>query len=90
MLDEIKAELVRVSATDIKVALDEEFEPAAGTLLRVDRAAAYWHLLPEHFLLLLKELPNAAGSEEVHRAIEKRATAVWHGPSPPASRDSSR
>jgi hypothetical protein len=89
MLDRIKAELVRVAATDLEVALDDDFEPAAGTLLRVAREAAYWHLPPEQFLLLLRDLPSGAGSDKVHRAIESRATAVWHGPSPAGSRDTS-
>jgi hypothetical protein len=48
---------------------------------------SFWHLLPEQFLALLTELPDRAGTEAVHRAIEKRASAVWHGQAPDGTRD---
>jgi hypothetical protein len=89
MLDDIHAELRRVSAHQVRATLDDDFEPDVGTMLRVELDIAYWHLLPEHFLELLKELPDGAGSDEVHRAIEARAASVWHGPSPKDSRDTS-
>ena len=89
MLDAIRVELSRIAAREVRVSLDEEFESKVGTTLRVERDMAYWHLLPEHFLELLKELPDGAGAESVHRAIEKHAVGVWHGPSPTGSRDTS-
>lgn len=87
MLNKIRAELDRVAATEIQVALVEDFEPKVGTMLRVELDMAYWHLLPEHFLELLRDLPDGSGAEHVHRAIEKRGVAVWHGPSPKGSRN---
>jgi len=88
MEDDIRSELRRLDAEEIVVRLDEEFEPKAGVLLRVAFHDAYWHLLPQHFLTLLRELPDGAGTEGVHRAIEKRGSAVWHGPAPKSTRDS--
>lgn len=87
MLGHIRAELERLAASEIEVALDEAFAPEAGPTLRIQWQEAYWHLLPEDFLELIRELPDAAGPAEIHRAIETRATAVWHGPSPRNSRD---
>lgn len=87
MLDDIRAELARLAADDVVVALDDEFDPDVGTLLRIERDDAYWHLLPENFLALLKELPDGAGSAAVHRVIEKKGVGVWHGPAPEDSRD---
>jgi hypothetical protein len=87
MLEEIRRELARVSAREIHVSLDDNFEPEVGTLVRIERELSWWHLLPEQFLEMLRELPDGAGAEHVHRAIEGRATAVWHGPAPKDSRD---
>ncbi|MEX2114641.1 MAG: hypothetical protein WD845_15715 [Pirellulales bacterium] len=87
MLDVIRSELERVAACEIRIRLDDEFEPQVGTLLRVELGSAYWHLLPEHFLDLLKDLEAQSGSETVRRAIEMHAVSVWHGPSPQGSRD---
>ena len=89
MLTQIRAELTRLSADDVVVFLDSEFEPRAGTLVKIQLGEAYWHLLPEHFLQLLTELPSRAGSEAVRVAIEKHGTFVWHGPAPTGSRDTS-
>lgn len=89
MLQEIQMQLTRLSADAIQIALDDDFEPETGTLLRVELDDAYWHLLPEDFLELLKELPDGAGADRVHRAIETGAMHVWHGPSPKDSRDTS-
>jgi hypothetical protein len=87
MLEDIRTELTRLAATEIKVALDGTFEPQTGLLLRIERGMAYWHVLPEALLTLLKELPDGVGSDHVHRAIEKRGVGVWHGPSPQDARD---
>jgi hypothetical protein len=88
-LDEIRNELKRVSARQVRVDFDDDFEPRAGRLLKVDYDGAYWHLLPENFLELLRALPDEAGPEAVKREVEKRGPFVWHGPSPPGSRDTS-
>ncbi len=88
MIDQIRAELVRLEAHEVEVSDDGDFEPAAGHLVQVDLAGAYWHLLPEHFLGLLAALPDGAGATSVHQAIESEGQAVWHGPAPPESRDS--
>jgi hypothetical protein len=88
MRQRIQAELARVKATEVYATPDDEFEPRAGELLLIESNSAYWHLLPEHFLALLAELPDGAGADAVHRAIEAHGTAVWHGPAPTDSRDS--
>jgi len=82
MLNEIQAELLRVGAIDIRVSMDEDFAPAVGCLLKVENGSAYWHLLPGSLQVLLAELPDNAGSDAVHRAIEANALPVWHGPAP--------
>jgi hypothetical protein len=87
MIDEIQVELRRVAAREFLVSFDAQFEPQVGTLLKVERGASYWHLMPEHFLELLKMLPADAGSDEVHRALETQVVSLWHGPSPRDSRD---
>lgn len=87
MRDLIQMHLMRLDATNIKVADDPDFEPKAGRLLRVSLDEAYWHLPPQQFLELLKDIPDGAGSGAVHQAIEREATAVWHGPAPEDSRD---
>ena len=89
MYHEIRSELRRVQAEEIIVRVDEQFEPKAGVLLQVEFNNAYWHLLPEHFIELLRDLPDGAGTVGVHRAIEGRGSAVWHGPSPTDDRDNS-
>jgi len=87
MVDDIKAELQRLGASDAEVALTDEFEPKAGELVRFSLEDTYWHLTPEHFLSLLKDLPDGAGTERIRRTIEENAQFVWHGPSPKGSRD---
>jgi hypothetical protein len=87
MMDEIQVQLRRVGAGEFRASLDSQFEPQVGTLLKVERDASYWHLMPEHFLEMLKMLPADAGSDEVHRALETRVVSLWHGPSPRDSRD---
>lgn len=89
MLSQIRAELKRLSASDVAVSLDDEFEPRAGTLVKIELDEAYWHLLPNDLLELLDDLPDDAGSEAVRTAIEKKGPFVWHGPSPEGSRDTS-
>ena len=89
MLDDIKTELSRVSATEVVVSLDSEFEPDAGTLVKIGLGEAYWHMMPEHFHTLLQEIPSGAGSEAVRHAIEAKGKHVWHGPAPEGSRDAS-
>jgi hypothetical protein len=88
VLKSIRNELRRVGASQVNAALDPNFEPEAGDLVRVKLEAAEWHLLPAEFEQLLKELPGG-GDEAVKRAIEKRANVVWHGPAPKDSRDTS-
>lgn len=87
MLDQIRNHLARLNAARIEVKEDLDFEPKAGRLLHVSLEEAYWHLPPQQFLELLKALPDAAGPGAVHEAIEREATAVWHGPAPEESRD---
>lgn len=89
MLQVIKIELARLNATKTKVALDREYEPEAGELIEVEIEDASWHLLPGVFLALLKDMPDGAGCEAIRVAIEKKATFVWHGPSPKESRETS-
>jgi len=88
MLKKIRRELQRLSADNVSVTLDHDFAPDVGELVKVVLKDAYWHLLPEQFLALLKDLPDDAGSEAIRTAIEKKAPQVWHGPSP-ESRDTS-
>mgnify|MGYP006969550551 CR=1 FL=1 len=90
MLEDIRSELARLEAAEIDVALDDEFVPEVGTVVRISHDPAYWHMLPERFLQLLEKLPDGAGAEEVHRAIEEQGVGVWHGPSPEIPRDTSR
>jgi len=89
MLNEVRGELHRIRAAKVRVELDSAFAPEAGELVKVELNGAYWHLLPNRFLTLLKELPQEAGDEAVHVAIEARAMFVWHGPAPLGSLDSS-
>lgn len=90
MLDKIKSELRRLDAANTNVSLDDDFEPAVGTLLKVEIDGAHWHLQPPEFLELLEQLPAGAGSDEIRQMIEAKATTVWHGPSPKDSRDTSK
>jgi hypothetical protein len=88
-LDDIRAHLHRLEAFDVTATLDDEFEPQAGELVRVEMKDAYWRLLPRDFLALLEELPDGIGSEPIRMSIEQNATVVWHGPAPKDSRDES-
>lgn len=88
MLNKINTQLERLSADNAKVRLDRDFAPDVGELVEVELKDAYWHLLPEQFLALLKDLPDNAGSEAIRTAIEKKGPQVWHGPAPD-SRDTS-
>ena len=60
-----------------------------GALLRVEIGLAFWHMPPEEFQRLTRDLPTGAGSEAIKEAIEANAMHVWHGPSPRMSRDTS-
>src|SRR5689334_4521463 len=71
LLEGVRYELSRVGATDIKVRIDEKFAPDVGPLVHIQHGSAYWHMLPAHFLAMLKELTSRAGSEAVKVAIEK-------------------
>lgn len=85
----LESELDRLHADDVQLALDDQFEPAAGTLLRVEIGLAFWHLPPEEFQRLTRDLPGRAGSEAIKEALETNAMHLWHGPSPRMSRDTS-
>lgn len=87
MLQSIRDQLNRVSAGDVRVSMDEQFEPEAGQLLKVEKGGAYWHMYPETFQQLLEELPDGAGSDAVHEAVESKAHPVWHGPEPEPARE---
>jgi hypothetical protein len=87
MLEKIGAELQRLSATEVWVELDDEFEPETGTLVKISYDGTFWHLLPGVLDEILAELPDGAGGEAIKQAIEGNAQAVWHGPSPEGSRD---
>lgn len=87
--NEIERELRRIGAlSDVAFTVDEQFEPEAGRLLKVEIGDADWHLYPEKFLELLEDVPADAGGEAVKSAIERDAVVVWHGPAPKDSRDS--
>lgn len=87
MLDEIRSELARVSASEVKVTHDPTFEPEMEELIKIEIDQAFWHFLPQNFLELLRELPDGAGADGVHAAIEKHGPHVWHGEEPQGSRD---
>jgi hypothetical protein len=87
--NEIKSELERLAAAEVTASLNEEFEPEAGVLVKIELKGAYWHLCPQRFLSLIKDLPDGAGSNAIHEVIEKKATLVWHGHAPKGSRDTS-
>jgi hypothetical protein len=86
-LSEIQHHLARLGAHDVNVRLTADFEPEAGTLVRVDYQGAYWHLLPTRLLELIAELPTGSGGESVRRVIAQQGHGIWHGPSPAESRD---
>lgn len=88
VLQQIRSELKRIGAPQAQVALDQNFEPDAGELVRIKLASAEWRLLPPELEQILKEMPSGAGEEAVKRAIESKGHAVWHGPAP-ESRDTS-
>jgi hypothetical protein len=87
MNNRIHQQLARLRATEIDVQRDSNFEPRAGTLLRIVFQGSEWRLLPGEFADLLGTLPDGAGSEAVKRVIEQRGHHVWRGPEPPRSRD---
>ena len=86
-LQEIHFELGRLGAVRTKASSDTDFAPEVGKLVKVELENAYWHLFPEKFLTILRELPDGAGDDAVRVAIERNAMFVWHGPSPKGSRD---
>ncbi len=85
----LSRELQRIEADEVRLSLDESFEPQAGVLLKVEIGAAYWHMWPEEFCTLLQEIPDRAGLDAVQQAIERHTMHVWHGPAPKGSRDTS-
>ena len=85
----LSRELQRIEADEVCLSIDEHFEPQAGALLKVEIGSAYWHMWPEEFRALLQEIPDRAGLDAVHRAIERHTMHVWHGPAPRGSRDTS-
>ena len=89
MLSEIRSELQRISADQVRVSLNDEFEPEAGTLVKIELGDAYWHMVPQQFLDIVQAIPDDSSSEDVRIAIEKHGPFVWHGPSPKGSRDTS-
>lgn len=89
VLAEIRTQLSRLDAEEFHTELDHEFEPETGPLLAVAFDGADWHLFPADFLNLLSDLPDGVGPHEVKIAIEDRVAILWHGPSPPGSRDTS-
>jgi hypothetical protein len=54
MIEEIHYELKRLQAADVKIEMDEQFEPQAGTLAKITYAGALWHVVPAELLDLLK------------------------------------
>lgn len=89
LLKKLENELARLGAEQAHVEMDDDFEPAAGTLVKLELGGADWHFLPGELLKLLEQLPDSVGAETIKQAIEKEATKVWHGPSPKDSRDTS-
>lgn len=87
MLEKIRAQLARLSAHDVGVEQDENFELQAGTLVRVSNGGAYWHLPPMALLEMLNSMPDGAGSSAIKERIGRDESIVWHGPSPDGSRD---
>ena len=89
MLLDIEAELQRLNAREVRVALDAAFELEVGALVYIEIDGAEWHMLPGVFREVLKDLPDGAGSDAVQTAIERKGVFAWHGPSPKDSRDTS-
>lgn len=87
MLERIKSELQRIGASVITVREDRRFEPDVKDLVHVKYDQAEWHLMTQQFAELLEEIPDGAGAESVHHAIEQHAQIVWHGAEPENSRD---
>jgi hypothetical protein len=83
----LEHELKRLNAEDVQLSLDGDFEPSAGTLLKVEVGLAFWHLPIDDFNQLISEIPDGCGGEAIKRAIETHALHVWHGPSPTQMRD---
>jgi hypothetical protein len=89
LLKKLNVELARLGSEDTHVELDDEFEPTTGMMVKLQIGEAYWHFLPGGLLELLQHVPDAAGADAIKKAVETRATEVWHGPSPEGSRDTS-
>lgn len=87
ILSQIQERLRQISANGVRTSLVWDFEPHDGTVVKVEINQSYWHLLPDHFLTLIKELPPSAGDEEVRNVIEKQAIHVWHGAAPEGTRE---
>lgn len=87
MLEQIRAELVRLAADDVGVKQDEQFEPQAGTLIRLSIGGAYWHLPPMALVEILNSIPDGAGSLAIKERMGRDENLIWHGPSPAGSRD---
>jgi hypothetical protein len=88
-LNDIRRDLDRLAAPQVKIALDPKFEPKAGTLLKVEYGGSDWHMMPQDFRNLLAELPDGSGPGAIKEAIEAKVAHLWHGPSPTGSRDTS-
>lgn len=87
MLQKIVDELRRIGAEEIRISQDDDFDPQAGPLAKVQFQQAQWRLLPEELYQLLVELPSGAGGEAVRQIIERKAMHVWHGEAPQDARD---
>ena len=90
MLDEIRSELGRVGAAEITVENDGDFAAnveQVDDVVKIEFGPAVWRMMPSHLLELLHDLPDGAGPEAVHTAIEQQAPHVWHGEEPEGSRD---
>lgn len=90
VLSDIRAELRRLKAEDVRVRWDEDFEPESGPLIEVAWGDSYWHILPKQFRELLQQLDDGVGEQALKHAIEQQGVFVWHGPSPRGSRDTTR
>ena len=88
-LSDIRSELDRLAAPQIRTELDPQFEPEAGTLLKVEYGGSDWHMMAQDFRNLLSELPDRCGPAAIKQAVEAKVAHLWHGPSPPGSRDTS-
>jgi hypothetical protein len=86
-ISDIRRELDRLAAPQVKIALDSGFEPDTGTLLKIEYDGAHWHMIPQDFRNLLAEMPDRCGPGHIKAAIEAKANPVWHGPAPQGSRE---